>query len=387
MATAHQDLSCDFSDFVGDDGLEDEHGIRAAFETERFTYHRRQPGTGAAAADWKGESGENDGVTNSENRQILEVTVRSATTTTGGPLTSGSHDTTGILIWPATHLLCQQLVASGGLPAAPPSSEGTASTSHSEGSGEPPSVVLELGCGVGLVGVAAVLASAPSSSVALWVSTDMDERSLKLCRHNFRLNGIDAEDEDSSWSLAVADSSSPSSSPSSSCRAWVRSLRWGDADRAGSLLDELRALAGRDHFDAVVGADIVYPSTSEEVLSNLFASVEALLRPDGTFWLSFATRDGTRTPRRLIKAASRSGFAIEALGAINETTRRSLPPLLDSKILALRRDPSAEAKNRELGGDGCRAFPGLRAAIKKLENDPWSEEWEAPFADCVEQPG
>jgi ribosomal protein L11 methylase PrmA len=370
MATVHHDPSCDSSDAVADDGLEDEHGIRAAYETERFTYRRRRPPSGAPT-DVVEDPGDS-----SDAASLLQVTVRSATTTTGGPLTSGSHDTTGILIWPASHLLCQHLVAAGGLPAAP--GDWTASSSNPKGSGATPSVVLELGCGVGLVGVAALLASAPSSSIALWVSTDMDERSLRLCRHNFCLNGIDAEGEDSVSARA--------SSSCSSCQAWVRSLRWGDADRTASLLDELRTRAGRDRFDAVVGADIVYPSTSEEVLSCLFASVDALLRPGGTFWLSFATRDGTKTPRRLIDAASRSGFSIAALDTVEDAVRRTLPPLLDSKVLALRRDASAPAKNGELGSDECRAFPGLRAATQKLEEDPWSdEEWEAPFADGAEE--
>jgi SAM-dependent methyltransferase len=379
--------------FDEDGAGEDEHGIRATYVTERFTYYysRRADPPVVTDADRDGDGSTRGAVAPSGSTdRALEVTVRSATTTTGGPLTSSGHDATGILIWPATHLICQHVVASGGLPRAESAvataattaaaarteadSDGDEASGGSSPSSPDPSaaaaVVLEVGCGVGLVGVAALLTS-PPPSIALWVSTDADDRSLRLCRRNFDLNGIETEDE----------ISASSSLASSSCRSWVRRFRWGDEARAGELLDELRSRTGRDRFDAVVGADVVYPSTSDRVLLSLFSSVDAVLMAGGTFWLSFATRDGTKTPVRLIEAASRSGFAVDALDeAIDDAARHRLPPLLDSRLLVLRRDPRAREKNVALGGVGCRAFPGLRAAVKKLEEDPWSdEEWDAPF--------
>jgi hypothetical protein len=56
--------------------------------------------------------------------------------------------------------------------------------------------------------------------------------------------------------------------------------------------------------------------------------------------------------------------------------------LLDAKILVLRRDKDARAKNDTLGSLECRAFPGLNAAIQRAAEESSDEEWEAPaFVD------
>jgi Lysine methyltransferase len=330
-----------------DDSLEEEHGIRASYVTERFTYYSRCSTTVDAPST---STGDFDGAScrvgnqQSSSHRPLDVVACNATTTTGGQLTSNNHDATGILIWPATHLLCQEIVGAHHVLNAP----------------DRPLAVVELGCGVGLVGVTAV--HARPSSIALWVSTDMDERSLRLCRRNFQFNGTDTDKPNS--------------------RALVRPLPWGDSTRIQSLLCDLQDRTGMERFDEAYGADIVYPSTSDDVLCQLLSTVDALLRPGGTFWLSFATRDGSKTPLRLIEAASSSGFIVDALDPIDDAIRRLLPPLLDSKVLALRRDQHARKRNQELGKASCRVFPGLRAEIKKREEEPSSEEeWEAPFSD------
>jgi SAM-dependent methyltransferase len=346
MAAKQVEPALSLSTGNDDDSLEEEHGIRANYVTERFTYYYRCSTTNDAATSGDDLDFPSCGVVNRQHpasHRPLGVVVCSATTTTGGQLTSQNHDATGILIWPATHLLCQEIVGA----------------SHVLSASDRPLAVVELGCGVGLVGVTAV--HARPASIALWVSTDMDERSLKLCRGNFRLNGTHTDEPNS--------------------RAWVRPLPWGDSMRIQGLLRDVRDRTGKDRFDEAFGADIVYPSTPDLVLSQLLSTVDALLRPGGTFWLSFATRDGSKTPLRLIEAASRAGFIVDSLDPIDGATRRLLPPLLDSKVLSLRRDQQARTRNQELGKDSCRVFPGLQAQVKKLEDDSSEEEWEAPFTD------
>jgi Lysine methyltransferase len=297
--------------------------LHASYIIERYTYSR--PTT----------VGVHVGVT---EHLPLQVTVQSATTTIGNQIISDHHDATGIMIWPATHLLCQYLAA------------------HWIVLGDH---VLELGCGCGLVGVTALLSDHPPS---LWVSTDMDDQALELCRKNFALNHMRADEVDSNRG------------------AWIRNLRWGDIFRADEILQELRQrLSVEKKFDAVVGADIIYPSTCGQVLLDLFHTVDSLLQPNGTFWLAFATRDGPRTPSRLLEVASEAGFAVDSVPPMDKTIIRLLPPLLDSKILILSRSSTAKEQNQHLGADDCRVFPKLRASLARLEEASSEEEWEAPF--------
>ena len=333
---------------------EDEHGIRATFVKETVTYYiNSKPfshccaGSGNDHHQEHQREGPREGepLEDAECWQPLTVPVWCATTTRGGALTSDDHDATGILIWPATHLLCQHLVQRSDLLV-------------------DDQAVVELGCGVGLAGVTALR----STTVQLWVSSDVDERSLNFCRENYQLNGFEVSD--------MMDDPSPS-------RAWVETLAWGDAERATQVLERLKARTGKVRFDAVVGSDIVYPSTSGPALQQLFESVDQLLRPDGTFWLSFATRDGIRTPLRLLEAASRAGFAVDRADPLPLSLIQRLPPLLDSVLLRLHRDASAATNhNALLGGPMCHIFPRLRDTQRRLNEELSSdEEWDAPFAE------
>ena len=272
-------------------------------------------------------------------QQPLHLQVQSATTTLGSQIVSDSHDATGIIIWPATHLLCQYCCSHPRL-------------------GE---YVLELGCGCGLVGIAATKSANPPT---LWVSTDINEHALKLCRQNFALNEMVVDEVDS--------------------RAWVRTLRWGDDSLGQGILNELqhRSLDNKvTKFDAIVGADIVYPSTCGKVLKDMFITVDTLLKPDGIFWLSFATRDGPRTPAKLLEAANETGFAIDSIPDLDMNVAKFLPPLLDSKILLLRRSFNAREHNRQLGADDCSIFPRLHTTLARLEEPSSEEEWEPPYFD------
>lgn len=264
----------------------------------------------------------------------LHVFATSATSTVGSNLTGENRDRTGIMIWPATHLLCQWL------------SERPFSQDQSE-------AIIELGCGCGLVGVTAKLAH----QNLLWVSTDMDGKALEITRQNYQINGMASDD------------------------AMVLNLKWGDKDQIQLLQDELAKTRSSRQVPAVVAADIVYPSTANQVLRLLFDTVETLLAPSGTFYLSFCTRDGFRTPLRLIQAASQAGFQISALSyQLAPDVKRKLPPLLDAKLLVLHRGDVIG--NELLGGLDCPVFPGLHAAIQRSAEESSDEEWEPPaFVD------
>jgi SAM-dependent methyltransferase len=220
--------------------------------------------------------------------------------------------------------------------------------------------VLELGSGVGMVG----LVSSKANSHKLWVSTDGDESAVELCRRNFALNQIPAGDDKSG---------------NNAC--WVRKLEWGNEEQSTQLLSDLKSFSGEtEHlFDSIVAADIVYPDTCGLVLQALFKTVDRLLKPGGIFWLSFVTRDGATTPRQLIASASAAEFRIDALPPLDAATKATLPPLLDARILWLRRDEQAEVENTMLGADDCAVFPGLKATIARLECPSSEEEWEAAF--------
>jgi SAM-dependent methyltransferase len=326
----------------------DDDGLKGNYCVETFTYYRSAP------------DNDDDKDCRGGQHSPLHVEIESATSTSGGNIVSQNHDATGIMIWPATHLLCQHLAASCNSANSNDSAESQRQRQRQLGGAD---LVLELGCGVGLVGITAMKQQQQAQSPLLWVSTDMDQRALDLCRRNFALNGIDANSAES--------------------KVWTRTLEWGDQDRVQELLEELRERVNEIErlFDAVIGADIVYPSTCGKVLDSLFSTVDSVLVPDGSFWLSFATRDGPETPSRLLEAASEAGFAITSLAPLDASVAKLLPPLLDSKILVMTRCSNAKTCNDQLGSADCTVFPRLREALARREESSSEEEWEGPPVD------
>jgi SAM-dependent methyltransferase len=327
----------------------DDDGLRGNYCIETFTYYR--PAT----------DNNDDAVHGQHEHAPLHIKVESATSTIGGNIVSHSHDATGIMIWPATHLLCQYLAGTSRNSDVDNDNDHSKAARRGQLGGA--DTVLELGCGVGLVGITAMKQQVHSP--LLWVSTDMDQRALDLCRRNFVLNGIEVND-------GHADS-----------KVWTRTLEWGDQDRADELLGELRGRVNESErfFDAVVGADIVYPSTCGKVLDCLFQTVNSLLAPGGTFWLSFATRDGPVTPSRLLEAASEAGFMVESLPPLDASVTKLLPPTLDSKILVMTRSTNAKNSNDQLGAVDCTVFPRLHEMLARLDESSSEEEWEGPPMD------
>jgi predicted nicotinamide N-methyase len=348
------------------------------------------------------------------NGGVVSVRVQSATTTRGGQIVSDGHDATGIMIWPATHVLCDYLARhyQGEYwtflqepPPPPPRLQTTATIS------DPPLVsltkekevvsdsdatmaILELGCGCGLVGVvAAALASNQQSESChklLWVSTDRDEDALTQCRYNYSMNGITVTPEETTDKIT----NDVSNSTNAVVTVLVSALEWGNATHHQALLhrvEEYRSRSGHSatpsqaRFDAIVAADIVYPTTCRHhILPLLLDTVDALLVEHGIFWLAFWSRDGPRTPCHLIEAASAAGFAISATDIVTDQSKVAATTLLPgAQLLQLRRCPNAALYNARLGGSDCLVFPGLDEAKARLEaaERDLPEEWNAPPYD------
>ena len=323
--------------------------LLASYEIERFLYYWFEPPK-------QQHQGNVSCMSEKPTMNNMAVSIKSATATRGGNIVSGDFDATGIMIWPATHLLCQHL----------------AQDAHeTEGGvlGVRQRTVLELGCGCGLVGVVAMATSA-TQSPSLWVATDMDVSALQLSQENFALNGIS-----NSGLMASIETTSGHRQG-----LFARRLEWGNQEDMNNIQSDL----GLDRFDCIVGADIVYPNTCGKALTDLFQTVDRFLsKQDGSkFYLSFASRDGPRTPCRLLEAAGDAGFAISSSSqTLDPDIVQRLPPLLDSKLLVIQRSENAEEENRALGRDYCTVFPGLRASMARLEEPSSEEEWDAPFGD------
>ena len=245
--------------------------------------------------------------------------------TRGRNLIQSDHvDSTGVLLWPASHLMCQYLVQ------------------HRPLLGS----VLELGCGCGLVSAVAAMTTNSTTTI---VATDRDYHTLRLCEENMKQNPL----------------------------VLVKQFSWGDE----CVMDELLALTPSAGFDVILGADIVYPDTTDHVLDLLFISVRQLLSWQGHLLLSFVSRDGTRTPQRFLSACQRHFMHLElVLEADSLTKKFPLPPMMGAKLLKL--IPS-ETPDLNLGSDTCPVFPGLHSRISSLNDASASsdDEWQPPFSN------
>jgi SAM-dependent methyltransferase len=335
---------------------------------------------------------------------VVSVRVQSATTTRGGQIVSDRHDATGIMVWPATHVLCHYLARHyqgdwrflQGPPPRPTTtiSEPPLLSLNNEEEAFPNmgvAAVLELGCGCGLVGVvAAALASNPqytdSCHELLWVSTDRDKDALAQCRYNFSLNGIAVQE--TTGKITTSDDESNTNVVT----VLVSELEWGNATQNHALLHYLEQYRSSgchtsaipsQRFDAIVAADIVYPTTCRnQILPLLLDTVDTLLWEHGTFWLAFWSRDGPRTPCHLIEAASAAGFVIDAVDVVTDQSKMATTTTLlhGAKLLQLHRSPNAALYNARLGANDCLVFPGLKEAKARLEaaERQAPEEWNAP---------
>jgi predicted nicotinamide N-methyase len=143
-------------------------------------------------------------------------------------------NSTGLTLWRASELLCEYLVK------------------HPEWVATKD--VLELGSGLGLVGLLVHHLGAARTTL-----TDGDTDTLSNLRENVQRNGADTD-----------------------CGRHIlcRQLVWGEK------LESFQTSYGS--FDTIVGSDIIYV---EQILDPLWTTVDLLLRPAGTFLLSYARRN------------------------------------------------------------------------------------------------
>ena len=286
---------------------------------------------------------------------LIKVRIRSALSTRGRNLIIPGNDSTGIMIWPASYLLCQYLTYVLSMPSSSATYE-----AHSYRR------ILELGGGCGSVSITAACTwrqfRKKDDEHLDIISTDMDQLSIDLCSENIELNNLGE---------CVGEEK---------VRLKARTMCWGDMDRVEEIISEFRV---NEKADLVIGADIVYPDTSEVVLSYLFKTVSATLKNNGHFLLSFVNRDYFVSAARLINAANDACFKIDYIpmsSFVPDACSKFLPPMLDAKLLTLARASKdiAFEHNNSLGFEDCEIFPGLRATLARAEEESSLEDWEPP---------
>lgn len=139
----------------------------------------------------------------------------------------GAGDRTGVLLWAGCRALCAYIVACG----------------------SPSATVVELGTGAGLAGAVAALRF-PGAAVTV---TDGAPEALALCERTLAANGLAGRVAVAQWS-------------------WDDPAAHVDGG-AGAV-----AAAAAGSVDLLLGAEIVYPSTTLGSLRNLFALARRVLR-------------------------------------------------------------------------------------------------------------
>jgi len=148
-------------------------------------------------------------------------------------------------------------------------------------------VVIELGCGSGLVSAAV----ATSGLAAHVIATDASELALRRCAATLRANVC---------------------APATSFQ--VARVPWDDAACVASLSDTVRACCHDGAPLTIVGAEIVYPSTTTATLDSLFQLAVGLCRLSGptAFLMSYVERQPATT-LAMFRAAWRAGYREWAL--------------------------------------------------------------------------
>ena len=118
-----------------------------------------------------------------DGSELIKIRMRCAMSTRGRNLIVDGQDSTGIMIWPASYLLCQYLAYTLSMP--------TSSKTEDVNSCNR---ILELGCGCGIVGITAAITASrfrknTDANLDI-ISTDMDQLSIDLCSKNMELNNL-----------------------------------------------------------------------------------------------------------------------------------------------------------------------------------------------------
>lgn len=165
-------------------------------------------------------------------------------------------DATGVMLWPGSLVLCQQLLLSLSrhhTAAAPAGGLDLSLFTH----------IVELGAGA--TGMAGLVAARLLPDAARATLTERDEPSLALLRGNAaRVNNADGA----------------SSSSRTSDRVAVRALCWGDEAQADVIVTE------RGAASLCLGADILYPAIDVATITSMLRSARRLLQqPTGRLLL------------------------------------------------------------------------------------------------------
>jgi predicted nicotinamide N-methyase len=181
-------------------------------------------------------------------------------------------DTTGLALWPAT-VLCARWVAS------------QPDLTRNK-------VVVELGAGCGLPGLAAAVYGAPKSVYI----TDIHDPTLQNAIYNTHLNAIQTSVENNNGSTQVDTRSNVAFlGPDASVKTVVQNVSWTDP----STYPEEKA-------HVLLGSDLVYDAS---ILAVLCPAVHAILQDGGTF-LYVAPDDGRDGMAGLITALQECGIEL-----------------------------------------------------------------------------
>ncbi|KAL3934041.1 MAG: hypothetical protein SGBAC_010145 [Bacillariaceae sp.] len=176
---------------------------------------------------------------------------------------------TGLTIWKASEYLCHYIVKHKGDVAM---NLGMTNTTPKD-----KKRILELGAGLGLVGILAHRIASPQSEVIL---TDGDSEALPHLRAN-----VD-ENKDKQKG-----------------RMECQQLIWGEET---SL--EFLELQKKEKFDIILASDIVY---SPVIIKPLWETINVLLEPNGLFIMAYARRKVPVEIGDILSAATEAGFMHE----------------------------------------------------------------------------
>ncbi|KAL7463285.1 hypothetical protein ACHAXS_003659 [Conticribra weissflogii] len=184
---------------------------------------------------------------------------------------------TGLTLWKASEHLCRYLVGHR----------------HELRGGGEGKRILELGAGLGLVGILAhrIVASSPKSRVVI---TDGDTEALVYLRRNVERNRV---------KRGRADDESNDQSNDHVGEVACRQLLWG-RDTSLAFLERQRG----EKFDVVLASDVVY---SQVIIRPLWETVQCLLDPKGIFVFAYARREVPATMEDVLAAAEEAGFRYE----------------------------------------------------------------------------
>lgn len=173
-----------------------------------------------------------------------------------GTTDSGDHvDRTGMLIWPASYLMCDFLAK-------------FASDLQNV-------QLVELGCGVG---ICAVVAAMHDLSV---ITSDVDPEVLERTRSNLAANLTEQQLE----------------------RCDVQCVDWTDRSTWTAL----------PKTSVVYAADVIYPASPDHIIAGLLDTAMSLLSNPGCFVSSFIARDGKKTLRRLLTLSEERGLRVRLI--------------------------------------------------------------------------